>query len=90
MTLWFDPNGGTEKTFGIRFPLGNPETAAAMGRNEYKSETEARLREFCDLQTECEVLNNGEKEVRRLNLTDAGLQGIEVKIGFQTANFSMN
>lgn len=84
LTVWFDSNGGHEKTFGIHFPLETKDMDISLIRNAYKSEIEESLIKFGELQTELEILGAGSGDINLvtpMSLTDAGIKGIEVKVG---------
>lgn len=78
-TLWFDPNGGREKEFGIKFPVGMFEMGMMM-RGRGRSEDIESLREnFEKSLLDLEIIMPGEEEPRRMPIAEA--TGIEVKIG---------
>ncbi|MFC1475391.1 hypothetical protein ACFLQW_00130 [Candidatus Zixiibacteriota bacterium] len=76
-TLWFDPEGGKDKTFGIRFPLGmnsggmDPGGMGFGGRGGFNQPNFDSLQEvFTESQTELEILGPGQDQVRRLPVGD--------------------
>ncbi len=79
MILWFDPDGGKNKTFGIRFPIGRPQMepgerqammrAGEIDRNKMRENTQSIL-------SELEILGPGKDDVQRIFLAD--LEGIAV------------
>jgi hypothetical protein len=77
-TVWFDPEGGKDKVFGIHFPLGmeGPRPATALeGRDnaeEFQKITEQSQREL-------EIMGPGKKDRQRMLLMQ--VQGINVQIG---------
>jgi len=79
MILWFDPDGGKNKTFGIRFPIGRPqmdpgERQAMMRAGEIDRE---KMRENTQrILSELEILGSGKDDVQRISLTD--LEGIAI------------
>jgi hypothetical protein len=77
-TVWFDPEGGKNKAFGIHFPLGTrgqpPPTGIEGGDNRQDPQ---RLME--QTQRELEILGPGKEDRERIPLMQ--VQGINVKIG---------
>lgn len=77
-TLWFDPEGGKKKTFGIRFPIGMQMRDAPMRR----SDDEQNREEVRDISkralTELEILGPGEEEQKRMPVAEA--KGIDIRI----------
>lgn len=79
MILWFDPDGGKNKTFGIRFPIGRPqmdpgERQAMMRAGEIDRE---KMRENTQrILSKLEILGPGKDDVQRISLTD--LEGIAI------------
>ena len=81
-TVWFDPEGGKEKTFGIHFPLGmqgqQPPTAPG-GRGNPSGNPEEVQKLLEQTQRELEIMGPSKKDRERMLLMQA--QGISVKIG---------
>ncbi len=82
-TAWFDPEGGKEKTFGIRFPLGRQ----AIGEDDVDIRMRGRDREqdpqelqerFQESLTELEIIRPGKDKPHRIPVKE--VKGIEVKI----------
>ncbi len=82
-TAWFDPEGGKEKTFGIRFPLGRQ----AMGEDDMDIRMRGRDNEqdpqelqehFQESLTELEIVGPGKDRLHRIPVKE--VKGIEVKI----------
>jgi hypothetical protein len=79
MILWFDPDGGKNKTFGIRFPIGRPQIdpgerqammrAGEIDRDKMCENTQRIL-------SELEILGPGKEDVQRISLAD--MEGIAV------------
>lgn len=85
-TIWFDPDGGKNKTLGIRFPLGMKDTGMPMmakNREENSEELEKMIKESLD---EMEILGHGKDEYHRMTLIQAKIQGINVKLGKSNGN----
>ncbi|MCH8020637.1 hypothetical protein IH785_12330 [candidate division KSB1 bacterium] len=77
--IWFDPDGGKKKEFGILFPVGMMEMGLMM-RGRGQSQDIATLREnFKKSLNDLEIFMPGEKEPRRMPVADA--TGIEVTLG---------
>jgi len=80
-TLWFDPAGGKDKTFGIKFPLGMPvpETRPqAKDEPVDRLEREQKLERMTSLNDKLEILGPGKADQRRIPLNK--VKGIEVFI----------
>lgn len=85
LTIWFDPDGGKEKTLGIRFPLGMKDTPM-MTRTREGDQGE-RLQKMLEESTnELEILRSDGEEINRILLTEAKTHGIDVKMGFSRGN----
>ncbi len=85
LTIWFDPDGGKNKTFGIRFPLGMKDMPmmTKAGEGDPGERLQKMLEESTD---ELEILGSGEEEIYRTSLTEAKTHGIDVKMGFSRGN----
>lgn len=87
LSVWFDPRGGKDKVFGIRFPLGAGGVGVEGGgmgfarRSGRESPDPERMRQDLEstiqAMTELEILGPGD-EVERIPMGEA--QGIEVAI----------
>lgn len=81
MTLWFDPSGGRNKSFGIKFPLGrqfsgergNPMSMPREGMNREK-----RMAEFKPSLNELEILYPEEEKSIKISKDEA--KGIDVAL----------
>jgi hypothetical protein len=83
-TVWFDPEGGKNKAFGIHFPLGlqgQPPPVPRQDRNnpEDRTDPEEALKSMEQTQRELEIIGPGEKDRERVLLVQ--VQGIEAKLG---------
>lgn len=88
LTLWFDPEGGKEKTLGIRYPLGmegggpfgggRPGGGGPPGMRPDREDPEERREKFLEEATELEVLGPRDIDRHRYGLADAG--GVEVRV----------
>jgi len=80
-TLWFDPAGGKDKTFGIKFPIGMPvPETRPQARNESvdRIERDQKLERMASLNDKLEILGPGKADQRRIPLNK--VKGIEVFI----------
>lgn len=83
-TVWFDPDGGNEKTFGIKFPVGMQAMGApgkmnsrgAREREQREPDPERMERALGRLLTELEILGPGKDEQTRLKVEEA--KGIDI------------
>lgn len=82
LTVWLDPKGGKNKTFGIKYPLGrqdsgqeeeqfNPQMMDEINREEMMQKLQESM-------TELEVLGPNEEVLGKMDIEDA--KGIEVKM----------
>jgi hypothetical protein len=79
-TLWFDPDGGKEKTFGIKYPLGMQASGTGMRRDEQSMERsrQAPRRPMIEL----EILGPGKDELKKMPIAEA--KGIDINIEFSS------
>jgi len=79
-TLWFDPHGGKEKTFGIKYPVGMQASGLPRGmrRDEQNLDrsSEAPRRPMIEL----EILGPGEDERQKMPIAEA--KGIDIHVEF--------
>jgi len=81
-TLWFDPDGGKEKTFGIKYPLGMLASGlpGEMRRDDQNLE---RAREALRRpMNELEILGPGKDEVKKMLIEEA--KGIDIHVEFSS------
>ena len=77
-TLWFVPDGGTDETFGIRFPVGRaPGEMKKRGERPPMEQGLSELWKRLDAAGEVEILSSGGSS--RETLVSAASIGIEVK-----------
>ncbi len=94
-TLWLDPTGGKEKTFGIKFPLGmrtmhGDKMPAEMGEErpdrermqKERPDPEMIRRAFEETLDELEVLGPGKNERKRIYIEEA--EGLEIRVRNET------
>ncbi len=79
-TLWFDPDGGKEKTFGIKYPLGMQASGRGMRRDEQSMERSSQA--FRRLMIELEILGPGKDELKKMPIAEA--KGIDVNVEFSS------
>jgi len=79
-TLWFDPDGGKEKTFGIKYPLGMQASGRGMRRDEQSLErsSQAPRRPMNEL----EILGPGKDERKKMLIAE--VKGIDISIEFSS------
>jgi hypothetical protein len=80
LTLWFDPEGGDEKTLGIRYPLGGMGGMMRPGRGgQDRDEMREEMREnYLAAATELELLGPRDIDRHRYDLAEA--HGVEVRV----------
>ncbi len=78
LTVWFDREGGKEKRFGIRYPLGLFGRGFGFERSRYDSPESNPRERFDFTQSELEIIGPGEGERQRFPIK--GAKGIDVKI----------
>jgi hypothetical protein len=82
LTLWFDPDGGKKKTFGIKYPLGRQAGDRSMrpgfpARREEGERGQEQFRErFKEAMTELEILGPEKDESKRMSVEEA--KGIKI------------
>lgn len=86
LTLWFDPNGGKKKTFGIHFPLGmlslKTPDMEVTGRNMSQN-----LQDILEKsQNELELFESGKEHHYRISMDEANQHGISAKMGISKGN----
>jgi hypothetical protein len=89
-TVWFDPEGGKNKVFGVHFPLGlrgqQPSVIPQDRRNpESREDPEETLKLMEQSQRELEIIGPGEEDRERVLLMQ--LQGIKAKLGSNQQGF---
>ena len=81
-TLWFDPDGSKEKTFGIKYPVGMQasDLPGGMRSDEQRMERSSQIprRQMNEL----EILGPGKDEVKKMLIEEA--KGIEINIEFSS------
>jgi hypothetical protein len=79
-TLWFDPAGGKEKTFGIKYPLGMQASGRGMRGDEQSIERsrQAPGRPMIEL----EILGPGKDKLKKMPIAEA--KGIDIIVEFSS------
>jgi len=82
-TLWFDPDGGKKKTFGIKYPLRMQASGMSMRRDEQSMErsSQAPRRPMIEL----EILGPGKDELKKMPIAEA--KGIDIIVEFSSGMF---
>lgn len=78
-TIWFDPDGGREREFGIRFPLGLMKTGLMMRNREQRPDRESLREHFEKSLVSLEIISPEEEAPRMVRVDE--LKGLEIKIG---------
>ncbi len=83
LTVWLDPKGGKNKTFGIKFPLGRQgaeRKEEGMDIRDMMDEIawEKMMQRLQESMKELEILGPNEEVLAKMDIEDA--QGIEVKM----------
>lgn len=76
MTLWLDPTGGTDKTMGIRFPLGILDAGLPLNPFTMLQDQELVEQMFNESLTEMEILGKSEDDTKRWLRSE--ITGLEV------------
>lgn len=89
LTVWLDPKGGKDKTFGIKFPLGRQgarqEEEMKPGAVMDEDSREEMMQKLQESMKELEVLGPDERVLERMDTEDAG--GIEVEMRIAAGSF---
>lgn len=81
LTVWFDPEGGKEKTLGIRFPVGMPHYMRSSIRGRPHGEDSDLIRKmFENPKMELQLLGPDEHEQKTILFADIMSYGIDVKV----------
>ena len=80
LTVWFDREGGTDKYFGINFPLGGTRNGPPSTMNDDEMNPPEPMQHTLESQmSELEIL--GPKKNDRYRLSIVSASGIQVKVG---------
>ncbi|MDH5744115.1 MAG: hypothetical protein OEZ52_11255, partial [Candidatus Aminicenantes bacterium] len=82
LTLWLDPKGGKEKSFGIRFPLGRQGSGRLTRESMDEQNREEMIERFEQSLTDLEILGPGKNEIKKMAVEEA--TGIEIKLEAST------
>jgi hypothetical protein len=84
-TVWLDKNGGNDKNFGIKFPVGlfgSPMTFT-QGDQDDNTDRMDQMFQRADANTTIQILGPGENDNQSVMLADA--KGISIKMGRQNS-----
>jgi len=90
---WFTPDGKSDKTFGVKFPLTNKdlkdEQFQSMNRENFQLDNrdnmEKQFTQLLILQKELEIINNDKFPLSMMYLENK--EGIKAKLGYTENNF---
>jgi hypothetical protein len=85
LTVWFDPQGGTEKTFGIRYPLGGMFPRGARSGGDQESDSPPITEMPGSRATELEMLGPKDNDRHRMQIMETG--GIQAKVSLTGNSF---
>ena len=80
MTVWFDPNGGSKKTIGIRFPIGMRRGEMPMQRDEEETDQRGNRIDAMERQavSDFEFVGPTEKDLQMVSRLQG--QGVEMHL----------
>lgn len=81
-TLWFDPDGGNEKTFGIKYPVGMQASDLPRGMRRDEQSIDRPRQVPRRQMNELEIHGPGKDEVKKMLIEEA--KGIEIDIEFSS------
>jgi hypothetical protein len=81
-TLWFDPDGGKEKTFGIKYPVGMQASDLPSGIRIDEQRMERPRQALRRAMNELEILGPGKDEVKKMLIEEA--KGIDIHVEFSS------
>jgi hypothetical protein len=85
VTVWFDPEGGKEKTIGIHYPI-RTEDKSLPTKAEFEKDKMGEPPDMLSMMESrmkaMEILAGEDKEAIKLSIAEAGTLGINVSIGF--------
>ena len=85
MTLWIDPAGGKEKSFGIRFPLGIMDGGIPPNPMLMQRDPEIAEQMFNESLSEFEIMREKEEDTRRWMRTE--IEELQMDAGINTGTF---
>ncbi len=83
LTVWFDPQGGRDKTFGIHYPLG--AFSARSSRNGGTRPDPAGAFKGGESMSELEIVGSESDSPHRMQIMAAG--GIQAKVKYEESSF---
>lgn len=89
-TIWLDPEGGKDRSYGIHFPLGRriggmPMMEPVMDRKSSQA-SESLFAQSFSSSDELEIIGPRKDDVWPLSLINAEKRGLKVKIGISNGN----
>jgi hypothetical protein len=85
ITVWFDPQGGTEKTFGIRYPLGGVFGRGTRSGEDREGDAAQSMEVPGARATELEMLGPKDNDRHRMQIMETG--GIQAKVSLTGNSF---
>jgi hypothetical protein len=86
MTVWFDPGGGKDKSFGIRFPIGRKDIDAPVFAKADTRKPEDFENVIEESNNELEIVYPVLDEYYRMLMSAAETHGISAKLHFTKGN----
>lgn len=85
LTIWFEPESGDKNMFGIKYPMGSPQSKsqenAEMTREDMREENfEKKMKSFLEQQNELQILNSERFPITALPVLNN--EGIEARLRF--------
>jgi len=78
LTVWFDPKGGTDHTFGIRYPLGGMFARGSRSGEGEEADVSTPVERAGSGSTELEILGPGKDDRHRMQILETG--GIQASV----------
>ena len=89
-TVWFDPNSGNDKKFGVHFPLGKQGGGLQITRGGEKptqNDDQEKIQKMLEeIQKDIELIGPGKNKRLIMTVTEADDLGINVKMGKPKGN----
>ena len=85
MTLWIDPEGGKDKTFGVRFPLGIMDSGLPPNPMLMQRDPEIAEQMFNESLAEFEVVREKDEDTRRWMRTE--IEDMQMDANIKTGMF---
>ena len=85
MTLWIDPEGGKDKTFGIRFPMGIMANGLPVNPMAMQRDPEIAEKLFKESLTEFEVVRKNDEDTSRWMRTE--IEALQMEADMNAGTF---